>query len=303
MKLRAFGFASLPLVLFLVACGGKEQPPPQAPYTPPPPPVETPSEPVETPAEPQAPSLPDVSFGPTRASDQPAKAPRVQITAPKMDQVLTGTPEDFAVKLDVKNWETAHGGAHVHLILDDRPYMAIYDTKEPIKLSSLLGPGETLSEGEHRLVAFASRQNHESVKQKDAVSVVRFWVGKKDKSDWKPKTDPMLVYSRPKGTYNGSAADNILVDWYLVNAKLGETHQLRATVHGPGIEETGRQLTVTEWRPLALDYLRSGDYTITLELLDAEGNPVPGAWNETTRTITVNREAADAQPPSPHQGH
>jgi len=88
-----------------------------------------------------------------------------------------------------------------------------------------------------------------------------------------------------------------------VNAKLGETHQLRATVHGPGIEETGRQLTVTEWRPLALDYLRSGDYTITLELLDAEGNPVPGAWNEATRTITVNREAADAQPPSPHQGH
>lgn len=305
MKLRVPGFASLPVVLLLTACGGAEPPPPEVPSTPLPPPVAVPPEPVaEVPVEePQEPSLPDVSFGPTSPSEQPAKAPRVQIVAPKMDQVLTGTPEDFAVKLDVKNWETQHGGPHVHLILDDRPYMAIYDPKEPIKLSSLLGPGEKLSEGEHRLVAFASRSNHESVKMKEAVSVVRFWVGKKDKSEWKPKTDPMLVYSRPKGTYNGSAADNILVDWYLVNAKLGEQYQLRATIHGPGIEETGRSLTVTEWRPLAIDYARNGDYTITLELLDLEGNPVPGTWNTASRTITVNRDATDDKAPAPSQHH
>lgn len=302
MKLRAFGLASLPLVLLLAACGGKEQPAPQAPFTPPP--VAVPPEPVvEAPVEPQEPSLPDVAFGPTRPSEDPATPPRVQITAPKMDQVLSGTPEDFTIKLDVKNWNTHHGGPHVHLILDDRPYMAIWDPKEPIKLSSLLDAGETLSEGEHRLVAFASRANHESVKMKDAIAVVRFWVGKKGKSEWKPKSDPMLVYSRPKGTYNGSAADNVLVDWYVVNAKIGETHKVRATVHGPGIEETGRMVTVTEWRPLALDYLRNGDYTITLELLDPEGNVAPGAWNRTSRTITVNRDAKDAPAPSPDQGH
>lgn len=298
-------FASLPVALLLGACGGSDLPPPIPPPAPPPPPVEVAPAPVaEAPAEPQGPKLPDIAFGPTTPSEQPKVLPKVTILAPKAEQVLATKAEDLVIKLDVKNWDTHHGGPHVHLILDDRPYMAIYDPKAPVKIGDLLGPGETLDEGEHRLVAFASRQNHESVKAKGAASVVRFWVGKKGQSEWKPNADPMLVFSRPKGTYNGTAADNVLVDFYLLNAKLGELQQIKATVSGPGLEETGRFANITEWRPWALNYLRSGDYTITIELLDAAGEPVPGAWNTTTRTITVNREAADDKAPSQaHEGH
>ena len=125
-----------------------------------------------------------------------------------------------------------------------------------------------------------------------------FWVGKKGKSEWKPK-DPMLVYSRPKGTYNGSKADHVLVDWYLVNAELGEgKYSIKATVSGPGIEGD-RTLKITEWKPYALDNLRNGDYKVSLELDDKDGKAVPGAWNSTTRTITINRDAADDPAPTP----
>src|SRR6266699_2733027 len=56
----------------------------------------------------------------------------------------------------------------------------------------------------------------------------------------------MLVYSRPKGTYNASKADHVLVDWYLANAELGDgKFSLKANVSGPGIEGDGRSLKIT----------------------------------------------------------
>src|SRR5205814_5266174 len=61
----------------------------------------------------------------------------------------------------------------------------------------------------------------------------------------------------------------------------------------------GTTLKSTEWKPYALDNLRNGDYKIALELQDKEGKPVPGAWNSTTRTITINRDAPEDPAPMP----
>ena len=73
------------------------------------------------------------------ASPEPTPPlPTVKITAPTKDQVIPADKvNEFAVKLDVKNWQTATGSSHVHLILDNKPYKAIYDTKAPVKLSEL----------------------------------------------------------------------------------------------------------------------------------------------------------------------
>ena len=227
-----------PLSLALLAgaaCGGQELPPPPPPAVtasaaPAPPPAPTPA-PTPEPAQPEKPQLPDVAFGPSSASDNPAKMPQVTIKAPAREAVIPAAKaSDVEVKLDVKNWDLQPGGNHIHVILDNHPYVPVYDLKESLKLSKLLGPNDTLAEGEHLLVAFPGRQNHESVKGQTALFITHFWVGKKAKPQWTTH-DPMLIYSRPKGTYNASKADHVLVDWYLVNAELGEgKNSIKATV-------------------------------------------------------------------------
>ena len=299
--------AALPfsLVIGVVACGGSE-PAPVAPPPPPPPAAEAPPAPppAPEPPPPEKPTLPEVAFGPATPSDAPKKMPKVTIKSPTAEQALAADKaKDFEVKLDVKDWPTELGGPHVHLILDNKPYKPIYDPKVATKLSELLG-GDSLAEGEHLLVAFPSRMNHESVKAPGALAMVHFWVGKKGKSDWKAK-DPMLIYSRPKGAYNASKADHVLVDWYLSNVELGEgKFGIKANVTGPGVEGEGRSLKIAEWKPHALDNLRNGEYKIALELNDKDGKAVPGAWNSTTRTITINRDAPEDPPmmPAPAAG-
>jgi hypothetical protein len=190
------------------------------------------------------------------------------------------------VKLDVKNWKTAPGDAHVHLILDAKPYKPIFDPKAPVKLSDLTG-GEPLAEGQHVLVAFPSRANHESVKTAGALSITEFWVGKKgDKTT--DLTKPLLVYSRPKGEYKGDMASHVLVDFQLVNEKLGaDKSTVHIAVSGPGIEGEKTADATTFGPPFYLDNLQDGSYTVKLDLLGGDGKPVPGPWNSNSRTFTI----------------
>jgi hypothetical protein len=201
---------------------------------------------------------------------------------------------DTEVKLDVKNWPTATGSSHVHLILDNKPYKPIYDPKKPAKLSELLG-GAALDEGQHVLVAFPSRANHESLKTKGALVVTEFWVGSKP-AKAAPAVDlkkPMLVYSRPKGEYKGDMANHVLVDFQLVNETLAEgKDHVAITVTGPGITDKATANVTKFGTPYYLDNLQDGEYTVKLDLLDKDGNAVAGPWNSTTRTIKVNHAAA-----------
>ena len=124
----------------------------------------------------------------------------------------------------MQNWKTAKGDAHVHLILDARPYKPIFDLKEPIKLSDLTG-AEPLAEGQHVLVAFPSRANHESVKTKNALAVTEFFIGKKgDKVQDIYEADGHLQHD--EGRIQRDMATHVLVDFQLANDTLaaGKDH-------------------------------------------------------------------------------
>jgi hypothetical protein len=226
----------------------------------------------------------------TASPDPAAPTPTVKIMAPTKDQVIpTAKAADFEVKLDVKNWKTAQGDSHVHLILDAKPYKPIYDTKAPVKLSELTG-GDPLAEGQHVLVAFPSRANHESVKTPGALSITEFWVGKKGaKGDVaQDVTKPMLIYSRPKGEYKGDMASHVLVDFQLSNAKLDkDKDHVHISAKGPGIEGDKSADATSFGPPFYLDNLQDGSYEVTLELLGADGKVLPGSWNSTTRKFTI----------------
>jgi hypothetical protein len=192
----------------------------------------------------------------------------------------------------VKSWSTATGSSHVHLILDNRPYVPIYDLKKPIKLGDLLGP-DALTEGQHVLVAFPSRANHESVKSKDLPAVVDFWVGKKGEAVFDAKK-PMLIYSRPKGDYKGDMANHVLIDFQVANVTLAEGKEhVHVFVNGPGIDKELSAKAEKFGPPFYLDNLQNGTYTIKVELMDGTMKTIPGPWNSTTRTIRVDH---DAQP-------
>jgi hypothetical protein len=284
----------VPAFVVALACGGQNDNLPPPPPPPPPPivssaaPVDTaaPSASVETPPAPP-PQAPITLTQGSASPDPPAPLPTAKILAPARDQVIPAAKAaDFAIKIDVKNWAIAPGDRHVHLILDAKPYKPMFDPKAAVKLGDLPG-GDALAEGQHILVAFPSRANHESVKTAGAVSVTEFWIGKKG-----PRTqDPgkaMLIYSRPKGDYKGDMANHVIVDFQLANEKLaaGSDH-VHVSVTGPGIE--GELATdVTQFGPpYYLDNLRDGSYSVKLDLLGANGTVLPGSWSSTTRSINI----------------
>jgi len=289
--------------LFFVACGGGSDnlPPPPPP---PPPPVEVPvvtTQPtVDAEAPAPAPQAPAVTLTQGAASPDPAPLPTVKIVAPSKGQVIaTEKAADFALKLDVKNWPTATGSSHVHVILDGKPYKAVFDPKAPLKLSEIAG-AEALSEGEHVLIAFPSRANHESVKTKDALTISTFVVGKKGATAFDAKK-PLLIYSRPKGDYKGDMANHVLVDFQLANVTLAEGKEhVNITVTGPGIAKELTAKATSFGPPFYLDNLQNGAYTIKAELADAADKPIGGPFNSTTRTINIDHDAPSD--PAAHHG-
>jgi hypothetical protein len=279
----------------LLACSSEPKPEPEVATSEPPPADTVAPPPATATAAAEAPPLAAVEFVEGAPAAPPEKAPTIKITAPTANQVIPADKAgDFEVKLDLKGWEVPANGNHVHVILDGRPYKRIDDAKAPIKLKDL-DPSYTVGEGEHVMVAFPSRSTHESVKpigKAVPLAVVPFWVGKKGTATWKP-TDPTFVYSRPKGANDGPPPpEGILVDWYLANAELGDgKFSLEATLTGPGLE-SGKKVTIKSWTPWRIKNVRDGKYTLHMKLLDKDGKPVPGAWNDTTREFTVNTKAA-----------
>jgi hypothetical protein len=289
-------FLAVPLLpaAIAIACGGGNENLPPPPPPPAPPPVASSASPATSAAASSAPTPPPPPPAPpvqlvqgVASPDPPAPTPTVKFIAPTKGEVIpTAKAADFEVKLDVKNWKTAKGDAHVHLILDAKPYKPIYDTKEAVKLSELTG-GDPLTDGQHVLVAFPSRANHESVKTPGALTVLEFWVGKKgDKAQDVGKS--LLIYSRPKGDYKGDMANHVLVDFQLANASLApDKSRVHIAVTGPGIEGDKSADATKFGPPFYLDDLQDGSYSVKLELLGVDGKVMPGPWNSTTRSFTV----------------
>jgi hypothetical protein len=207
------------------------------------------------------------------------------------------------IKVKEKGWVPVAKGQHIHVIIDNRPYYPIFDETKPLTFGDVLN-GDTLSEGQHLLVVFPSRPNHESVKTKGALDFTEFFVGAgKDRPIDLKK--PILVASRPKGKYEGAMASHVLVDFQLINETDktfadGKDH-VHVAVTGPGITGALEADVKKFGPPLYLDSLQSGEYTLKFALLDGSNAQIPGPLNSFTRTITIVRDAPT--PPAPAPAH
>ncbi len=169
-------------------------------------------------------------------------------------------------------------GQHIHLIVDDQPYAAKYESSFSYEIE----------DGEHYILAFLSRSYHESIKNGKAHKAQKVTVTNNSITSSEDITGPMIFYSRPKGTYIGEDTEKVMLDFYLVNASLGSDYMVKADING----ETHM---IDTWQPYYIEGLPMGENTITLTLVNAEGNPVDAPNNPVTRTFTLKEDVAPEQ--------
>jgi hypothetical protein len=180
---------------------------------------------------------------------------------------------------DSKLCANSDKGQHIHFILDNAPYKALYDAKNEI----------TLANGtEHYLLAFLSRSYHESIKSEGSAVVYHFEVDKKGnlKKLEIPKT-PLLFYSRPKGDYYGADTANLLLDYYIWNYAADSGIKVKAEI--ANTTRTTQTLTTTldKWESKFIQNLGTGKSKVTLTLLGKDGNPMQGPLTSASREFNL----------------
>lgn len=172
-------------------------------------------------------------------------------------------------------------GQHIHLIIDNEPYEALYKPEHE----------KQVADGEHYILAFLSRSYHESIKTATAHALVKGTVAGNALTKTDKVTDPMVFYSRPKGKYVGKAeTDKVMLDFYLANVTLSpDGYKVKALVNGD------KEFTLTEWKPYFIEGLPMGDNKIKLTLVDKDGNPVASPLNPVERVFTLVDDPAPGQ--------
>lgn len=223
-----------------------------------------------------SPEFPDASLGIKNVKSELQGSDSVKITIDYdvRNYELKNQTSDAAGK-DCNN---SKDGQHIHFILDNEPYMALYE------------PSKTFTvpvKSEHYLMSFLSRSYHESIKTAKAGVLYHFSVdekGKLTKMDI-PKT-PMIFYSRPKGTYLGDDTKNLLLDFYVYNTTLGaDGNKVKVDINGTNFD-------VDTWQPYFIQNAPMGDVTVKVQLTDKDGNAMQGANTSVSRTVKL----AEAEP-------
>ncbi|BAZ50792.1 hypothetical protein NIES4103_34090 [Nostoc sp. NIES-4103] len=216
--------------------------------------------------------------------------PQVTIVTPNPDEVLqeNTVKVNFQVKdLPIFKDPELELGPHLHVILDNQPYVAVYDLKQPLVLPDL-------SAGTHTLRVFASRPWHESFKNEGAYAQTTFHIFTKSDDNQPDAALPLLTYSRPKDNYG---AEPILLDFYLTNAPLHLAAKdnpndqfgdwrIRTTING-------ESFVLDRWQAVYLKGFKPGKNWVKLEFLDNQGNPVKNAFNTTVRVINYQPKGKD----------
>lgn len=192
------------------------------------------------------------------------------------------------VKYDVSNFEltaqtehdhhmaNSHDGQHIHFILDNTPYAALYKPEHSVTVPV---------NSEHYLMSFLSRSYHESIKTADAHKLVKFKVTADAKIEEQAvPAEAALFYSRPKGDYKGEDTKFMLLDFFVSNAELGaDGHKVKASVNG-------QEFTLDKWVPYEILNLPMGENTVKLTLVDKDGNTVSGDNVSIERKFNLSAE-------------
>lgn len=72
-----------------------------------------------------------------------------------------------------------------------------------------------------------------------------------------------------------------MLDFFLLNTAISpEGNKIIATINGT-------QFTIDEWVPYYIQGLEPGEVTVKLELVDKDGQVIPGPFNTVERTVKL----------------
>jgi len=176
---------------------------------------------------------------------------------------------------DSKMCANSGKGQHIHLIVDKEPYAAKYVNEFE----------HTVTDGTHHILAFLSRSYHESIKTKTAHLAQKVTVESGSITDATDIKDPMLFYSRPKGTYIGKQnTDKIMLDFYLCNIDISEDgNYVEANINGE-IQK------ITKWQPYFIEGLPMGENYVGLVIKDKDGKELDIPLNPVKRIFTLKED-------------
>ena len=157
-------------------------------------------------------------------------------------------------------------GQHIHVIVNNGPYSAKYQSSFEQKLES----------GNNVILSFLSRSYHESVKNSNSYSLIQ--VGDGERID---ASKELLFYSRPKGNYKGKDTEKVLLDFFLVNTNLSaDGNRVKATI-------MDKEFIIDEWAPYYIEGLPNGEIYIKLELQNLNGDLIDSPFNPSERRFTL----------------
>ncbi|MBE9067572.1 hypothetical protein IQ260_12980 [Leptolyngbya cf. ectocarpi LEGE 11479] len=216
-------------------------------------------------------------------------APQIQIQQPKANQVFDDTIVSVVLRvqdLPIYKDEVLQLGPHVELLLDNQPYGSVYDLEQPIVLKDL-------TPGTHTIRAFATRPWDESFKNEGAYAQTTFHVFTETDENFPTATQPLLTYGGPIGTYG---AEPVLLDFYLTDAPLHQIAQDNPMILDWRVRYTvnGDSLILDDWESIYIEGLQPGKNWVQLTLVDDEGNPIEGVFNNTVRLIEYDPELNDS---------
>jgi hypothetical protein len=219
------------------------------------------------------PFSPSASFEDAEIKGMSYQAGKFDFDLAEGDYQLGAQTDDVDQKMCANSAE----GQHIHLIIDDAPYAAKYTNSFDYEIA----------DGEHYLLAFLSRSYHESIKTDKAHVAKKVTIKDNAITEAAPIMESVLFYSRPKGTYSGiKETEKVMLDFYAINANIGTTQKIIATINGEEHE-------ITKWQPYYIEGLPLGENTVSLALVDMDGKKLEAPLNPVTRTFTLRGDTAE----------
>lgn len=251
----------------------------------------------------QTPNSKGIQVVPVEASPDPDHV-ETKILYPRADELKkTGRVkgqiklEGYAIGVDTEQprrkeiWDDPEGQS-LHIFIDNQPYFSVnealidalddiqdyFDQTADFEIPFKLQPGM------HVIRAFPVRSYNESVKSDKAFAASVFYYQEKKNNPQVDLSQPYLTYNEPQGEYDYDRKDvqPVLLDFYLTNCQLSKDgYKVRLTIDNDNLR------ILTSWQPYYIYGMKKGMHRIRLELLDPRNHPVPGLFNDITRTIVI----------------